>query len=142
MKNMVGPLIVLISTLFYAALTPLIKKASISLPPFTVMTIAMSVLFLGSLILSLVLESSYKIKFSENKNPIFILILMGLLNLVGFWLVILGFKYMPIWQQSMYNLLIPVLAGVFAYFILGEPLSPKLFIGLVIMGVGLFIAIR
>lgn len=62
--------------------------------------------------------------------------------MVALWLIILGFKYLPIWQQSMFSLLTPVFAGIFAYFLLGEPISIKLFIGLAVMGIGLFIAVK
>lgn len=142
MKELTGPLIVLTSVILYSFIPPLLKKASLSLPPFTMMAIAMAVLFSGSFILSMLLENSLKIKLVENKDAVFILILMGVLNLIAFWLAILGYKYMPLWQQSMYSLLIPVLAGIFAYYLLGEALNPKLFIGLIVMGIGLFIAIR
>ena len=138
-----GPLIVLLSVLCYSILPVLIKKANQNIPPFTTIAISMAILVTSSFVLSLIFEPDKISKaFIDHKNLILILITVGLINTLGFWLAILGFKYMPLWQQTLFGLLTPVLAGVFAYFILGEAISMKLFLGLLIMGVGLFIAIR
>lgn len=138
-----GILIVLLSVVCYAILPVLVKKANQNIPPFTIMTISMFVLFTASLILSLIFENGKIWKsFDDSKNLVLILVAMGLINTLGFWLVIQAFKYMPLWQQTMFNLLAPALTGIFAYFILGEAISIKLFLGLLIMGVGLYIAVR
>lgn len=142
MDKVVGSSILIFSTLLYGFMYPLIKRANQNLPPFTVMAISMFALFVASLILSIVFENGLKIKVIENKNIILLLLGVGVINTIAFWLAILGFKYMPLWQQTMFNLLIPVFAGVFAFFILKEPLSAKLLIGLIIISVGLFIAVR
>lgn len=49
---------------------------------------------------------------------------------------------MPLWQQTLFTLLTPIFASVLAFFILGEQINSKLFIGLAVMAVGLFIAIK
>lgn len=144
MSAWIGPLIVILAVTFYATLPPLLKKVSQQgIPPFTIMTVSMFFLFLFSLIASFLFNKGLPLKtLLADKNLFFILVAVGAINTVGFWLVIQGYKYMPLWQQTMFNLLTPVLAGVFAYFVLGETISLKLFLGLVIIGIGLFIAVR
>ena len=138
-----GPLIVLLSVVCYSLMPVLVKKANQQIPAFTAITISMLILFTSSLVLSLIFEPGKIIKsVEEHKNLVLVLIGMGLLNTLGFWLAIQGYKFMPLWQQSLFGLFIPIFAGVFAYFILGETLSIRLFLGLLIMGLGLFIAIR
>lgn len=133
----------LISTLCYASLSPMIKKVSQNkLGPFTVMTFSMLVLFLLSLILAYTFEGLGKFDFATHKIDVMILLVVGAINMVGFWLAIKSFDYFPIWLQQMFGLLVPIIAGVFAYFILGEKFSPKLFYGLALMGTGLFVALR
>ncbi len=142
MEKYLGIFIILISVTFYALISVLFKKASQQTPPFSVMAISMFALFTSAVILSLIFEKGSILKAIWDKNLFLLLIGVGLLNLVGFWLAILGYKFMPLWQQTLFTLLTPVLTGIFAYFVLGEVISMKLFLGLIIMGLGLFIAIR
>jgi drug/metabolite transporter (DMT)-like permease len=141
MDRSVGLFLVLSSTIIYASLTPLLKKANQVLPPFAVMAISMAVLFLLSLIFSLFFENFAQLKLSQYKGVVKILILVGILNTIAFYLAVKAFKYLPIWQQQMFTVLTPVLSGIFAYFILGEAFSSKLFLGLAIMTIGLFLAL-
>ncbi len=138
-----GPLIVLLSVICYALLPAILKKVNQNIPPFTTIAISMFVLFAASFILSLIFEHGKILKVvTDNRNLFFALIAVGLINTLGFRLAIEGYKFMPLWQQTMFNLLTPVLSGIFAYFILGEAISMKLFFGLAIMAFGLFIAVR
>ena len=142
MSKLTGIFIVILSLLFYSSITPLLKKSNQTYPPFTIMTISMFALFFFSLVLSLLVDKSSLLKALQNKQSMAILILVGLLNTIGFWLSILGYKYMLLWQQSLIGLLGPIFLAIFAFFILGEAISVKLFLGLAIMGLGLFVAIR
>jgi len=142
MNKFTGVGVLLISTLIYALLTPLLKKANLKIPPFTVMAISMFFLFISSLILSLIFEKGLNFKLASYKNEVMLLILVGLLNTLGFWLAILAFKYMPVWQQTMFTLLVPPLAAIFAFFLLREAVNPKLLAGLIIMSIGLYVAVR
>ncbi len=142
MNKNLGYFIVFTSTACYALLTPLLKKAGEKLPPFTLIAISMFVLFISSFVISIFLENSLSLKYETVKPYIVPLILVGLINTVGFWLAVVGYKYMPVWEQTLFSLLTPILSGVFAYWILGEQLSPKLFLSLLIMGIGLFVAVR
>lgn len=102
----------------------------------------MFVLFLLSFFASMIFEQSHTMKWTASKGAIYTLVLAGIINFFGFWLVIQGYKYMPLWQQTMFTLLTPIFAGVLSYFILGEKMSANLFVGLAIMAVGLFVALK
>ncbi len=138
----IGQGIVLLSTLGYAVLPVLLKRANSKIPPFTIIAISMFVLFSLSLILSIVQEKSLSIKFEVIKENLGVLVLVGVINTIAFWLGIVGYKYMPLWQQSLYGLLSPVFIAVFAFLILGESISPKFFLSLLLMRAGLFLAIK
>jgi len=142
MNKNFGYVIVLVSTACYALLTPLLKKSSEKVPPFTLIAISMFILAISAFIVSIFIENSLHLKYSALKIYIYPLIVVGIINLLGFWLAVEGYKYMPVWQQTLFSLFSPLLSGVFAYFILGEQLNPKLIIALLIMGLGLFIGIR
>jgi drug/metabolite transporter (DMT)-like permease len=142
MEKLIGTFLATTSILAYAAMFPLLKKVNIKIPTFTLMALSMFFLFVFSLIGSLLFEKGSLGKFSVIKTYLPLLILTGLINVVAFSTEIIAYKYMPLWQQTMFTLLTPIFASILAYFILGEQISFKLFIGLVIMGAGLFIAIR
>jgi drug/metabolite transporter (DMT)-like permease len=138
MNRILGIGIISLSIFSYSLLSPLLKKANLSLPPFTVMAISMLSLFVFSLFMSIAFEHSFKLQIG--KSSIFLLLLVGIINALGFWLGILGYKYMPLGKQSLFGLLSPIFVSIFAYFILGEKLDPKILVSLLIMGFGLFIS--
>jgi len=142
MEKLTGLLIILSSTTLYAFLYPLIKKANQQLPPFTVMAISMFFLFALSVFASYFLEGIFRMKAEVLKANLPILVTIGVVNFIAFWLLIVSYKYFPVWQATMFTLLTPILAGIFAYFLLGEKFSINLFFGLLVMGIGLFIAVR
>lgn len=141
MNKTLGIGIILLSTTLYALIIPLLKKANLTLPPFTVMTISMLALFLFSLFTSIAFEHSLNLNLQKEKNTILLLLLIGVINGIAFWLGIKAYKYMPLNQQALFALLSPVLIGIFAYFILGEKINPKIFISLIIMGFGLIFSL-
>lgn len=142
MNKLIGIFIVILSQVVYGSLNPLLKKSSEKIAPFTVIAISMFVLFFIAFIGSIIFEKSLQLNTNLYRKEILILIIVGIGNVVGFWLLIQGFKYMPIWQLSMISLLSPIFASIFAYFLLGEAVSPKLLYGLAIMSIGLFVALR
>ena len=142
MNKQFGILIMLLSTISYAVLGPLMKLVNKKIQPFTLMSIMLFFLFLFSLILSIIFEKSYKFKFLGNINHILILALVGAINTLGFWLMIESYKYMSIWQQSLFSFLTPIIAGIFAYFILGETLNVSIIFSLILMGLGLAISLK
>lgn len=142
MDRLTGFLIIISSTTLYAFLYPLVKKANQQLPPFTVMAISMFFLFTLSLLGSYFVEGILRKETDVLKTNLPILAAIGIINFAAFWLLILSYKYFPVWQATMFTLLTPILAGIFAYFLLGEKFGLNLFLGLAVMTVGLFIAVR
>lgn len=137
MNKLLGVTIVFTDTTLYALLGPLLKKANLSLQPFTIMAFSMFSLFIFSLFMSIVFEHSLSVNFSKERNTIYLLFIVGVINGIAFWLGIKGYKYMSLSEQSLFALLSPILVGIFAYLILGEKINPKILVSLVIMGVGL-----
>lgn len=142
MEKITGIIIMTSSVALYALLYPLLKKTNQQIPPFTVMAISIFVLFAISLTASIIFEGSLQMKPSVIKSNLSLLVIIGIANFAAFWLTILGFKFFPVWQQNMFFLLSPIFAAIFAYLLLGENINNNLFIGLSIMGIGLFIALR
>ena len=142
MEKITGIAIVFTSTVLYSSLYPLLKKANQQLPPFTTMALAMLSLFILATLASIFLENGLHTKMSLIKSNFSLIIIIGIVNFIAFWLAILGFKYMSIWQQNMFYVIDPVAAAIFAYFILGEKITINLFLGLFIMAIGLFVAVR
>jgi drug/metabolite transporter (DMT)-like permease len=143
MKQLTGIAIILASTISYALLSALLKKVyKNDVGPFTVMAISMLVLFLISAVCAFVFEDFSNFEVAEHTKDILLLVLVGTINALGFWLAIKGYDYMPLWEQQMFQILTPLLTGFFAFFMLGESIGINLFIGLGVMGIGLFIAIR
>lgn len=142
MKNLYGYAIALLSTSAYAILYPMFKKGSEKIPPFTSMAISMFFLFVASLLLSIIFEHGLQFKFLSSKTGVQFLVLAGLINVIAFWLELVGFKYLAVWQLTLFTLLTPIIAGITAYFLLGEHVHPELFIGLAVMGIGMFIALK
>ncbi|MDE2025121.1 MAG: DMT family transporter [Patescibacteria group bacterium] len=142
MNKLFGTGIILMATTAYAVLFPLFKKGSEKIQPFTAMAISMFVLFFVSLVLSIIFENGLQLKFANVKVGILFLVLAGAINVIAFWLELIGLKIVPVGEYTMFSLLTPIIAGVAAFFLLGEPLQAKLFIGLTVMAVGLFIAIK
>ncbi|MCM2325355.1 MAG: DMT family transporter [Candidatus Woesearchaeota archaeon] len=136
-----GIALVLSSLLCYSILAVLLKKANQDIKPFTVIAISMIVLFLISFFMSVFTEDSLNFDFLKNKTAVILLVIVGIINAVGFWLAIKAYPYMPLWQQSLFGMIQPLLTAVFAYFILGEALSWKMFFGFILMAAGLAVAI-
>ena len=140
MKTLIGIGLVLISTLCYALITPLIKKASADFGPFTEIAISMTVLTTIAILMAFITEDMTNINFIKSQKSIILLLVVGVVNAIGFYLAIRGFKYMKIWQQQMFGILTPILSGIFAFFILGEKMSLRIFISLALMAAGIAVA--
>jgi len=138
---MIGYVFVISSVLLYAVLSPILKKVSGDVSPWTTIAIAMTVLTVIAYIMSFLTEDLKQFVWKDNKLNIMYLVLVGGINALAFYLGVRAYGYMPLWQQSMFGLLGPVITGIFAFYILGEPMSWKLFIGLAIVSIGLFIGV-
>jgi len=140
--KVIGIIVSVLSTILYSLTYPLQKKVSLNIQPFTLMTISMFFLTIMSLVLSLIFEKSFNFNFSQNKNGILILALVGLINVFAFWFLLTGYKYLPLWQEIMITMLSPIFTAIFAYYILGESFSYKMILGLLIMCTGLYVAVK
>ncbi|HSA84297.1 MAG TPA: EamA family transporter [Patescibacteria group bacterium] len=142
MEKVIGAVIMFGSIIFYGALAPLLKRANQDLQPFTLMAITMFFLFLIAGVASVVFEQSLTIKHSLIRTHLPTMIIFSVVNFFAFWLFILGYKYFAVWQQQLFYLLMPIFGGIIAYFLLGEAISIKLFIGLAIISLGIYIGLR
>ena len=126
----------------YGLIGALLKRGSQGIPPFATMTVSMGALFGLSLLCSLILERNFSWDLRAHAGSFLVLLLVGAINTVGFYFMLRAYDYVPVWQYQLFSLLAPVFAMLFAYHLLGEPLSPRLFGGLALMGLGLYVAVR
>lgn len=134
--------LLVVTSALYGLVVTVFKLGSESIPPFASMAISMFVLFLLSLGLSLLLERDIDWGASGYRKDIVVLVVGGALNAAAFWCLLKSFRYVPVWQSQMFGLLNPIFAALFAYALLGEAVSGKMFLGLVFVSVGLFISVR
>lgn len=102
----------------------------------------MGILFVLSCICTYVLEKNYSWDLRQNAGSFTAILLVGVVNTVAFWCLLNAYSYVSVWQYQMFALLTPVFSAIFAFWIIGEPISYKLFLGLGFIGAGLFIALR
>lgn len=137
-KIIIGILLMISSMVLYGVGNPIIKKAGFN--SFTTIIIQIAVLWL-SILPFFILTKSY-LTIASNKHNLYLLVLAGLTNAAGYYLLVKSFGYLPIWQINMFWVLVPLFGGIAGYFLLHEPLTVKFFIGLFIVFVGLLIALR
>lgn len=142
MERLIGIIFILLATVLNALLIPLLKLVNQKVPTFTTMTIYAFYLFILSLLSSLLFEKGGTNFFNLDKKFFAFMFVIGVIYYLAIVFIFLSFKHLAVWQQTMFGLLIPILSGVFAYYILKEPLSYKLFVGLAIASFGLYIALR
>ncbi|MCB0337188.1 MAG: DMT family transporter [Bdellovibrionales bacterium] len=131
----------LVTPFFYALNGVLLKKGSSSIPPFASITVSMTVLWALSALMTFLTEKSFSWSYSENKVGFQTLLAVGFVNTAAFWCLLKTYSYVPVWVYQMFALLTPLFSAVLGFFLLGEIFGPKMFVGLGIVGIGLFIAI-
>jgi len=130
-----------VAVMFYALLSPIVRKMSLgNFPPFAFMMIANAVLLILSAIGYFVLERSFAL---TSIQPITWMWLLGFgcLNFVGYYLYVRALSGMPITHYQLIGMSTPIFGGLFAWYLLKEPISPKLLAGFIIMCLGFYIAI-
>ncbi|MBI3342819.1 DMT family transporter [Candidatus Gottesmanbacteria bacterium] len=137
-KAFTGIVFASISVLSYSAITPLLKKAGLN--PLSTIIVQIAALWL--VILPFFIASKEYEHLLNNKQALFLLIIVGIINAVGYYASIRAYAYLPIWQLNMFFTLSPLIGGVLAYFILGEAMTLRLFIGLTLALTGIYIAFR
>jgi drug/metabolite transporter (DMT)-like permease len=131
----------IITPFFYAFNGVLLKKGSSSIPPFASMTISMFVLLSLSALLTWTTEREFTWSYSENRDGFYTLIAVGFVNTAAFWCLLKTYSHVPVWVYQMFALLTPVFSAILAYFILGELFTARMFLGLAVVGLGLYIAV-
>lgn len=133
--------IAFISTLCYAALGPIVKKVGYTIPPFTLMaTSSLMIALVGGLIaFSLEREQVLSIKNDADWRW---LIVFSMINLIGYVLYLVAIKAIAVAQYNMFNLLMPIIGGLFAVYLLKEPFHFRYVIAMIFMGIGLYIAVN
>ena len=137
-KILIGILMMTSSMVLYGVGNPIIKKAGFN--PFATIIIQIAVLWVTILPFFLLTKSYLSI--ATNKQNLFFLVIAGITNAAGYYLLVKSFAYLPVWQINLFWVLVPLFGGIAGYFLLNEPLPLKFFIGLTIVLVGLFIALR
>lgn len=140
--KLIGYIVSILSTILYSLTYPLQKKVGDDIPTFMLMTIIMVTIAAITFTLSIFFEKGLSFNFIQHKNNVLILILVGVINVFAFWCLLTGYKYLPLWQEIMITMISPIFTAIFAYYILGESFSYKMFVGLIIMTFGLFVAIK
>lgn len=138
-KTITGIILTSLSATSYAVIYPLLKKAGLN--PFATILIQISFLWI-SILPFFLFTSSFK-NLSLNGNALLFLALAGIINAVGFYASVRAYSYLPIWQITLFfAALNPLIGSITAYFLLHEPISAKLFVGLAFILTGLTIAFR
>ena len=128
--------------LLYGLNIALIKRASQDIPPFAAISIAMAVVVVLSLICVMCWEKDSSWDIRQSPGGFAAIVLVGFVETAAFWCVFSAFNYVSVWQYQMFGLLTPLAAALFSYWINSEPITWRLFAGLGIVGLGLFIASR
>lgn len=120
----------------------LLKRGARQIPPFAAMSISMIVLLVLSILCAVQFERSHWETIRSDRGGVVMLVLAGAVNIAAFGCLLRAYSYVPVWQYQMFYLLTPIFSAIFAYLIIGEPLSARMFLGLMFVGAGLFIALR
>ncbi len=131
----------ILAVMSYAFLAPIIKQPSLVVSPFLIMAFNSIIILACSL--PLYYFSAEKTVLSDLEPKIWGLILAnGLINVLAFWLLLKALGGMPVWHYQMLVVASPIFSAIAAYFLLREDISVRLFVGLAIVSVGIFIAVK
>jgi drug/metabolite transporter (DMT)-like permease len=132
----------LLSIVCYATLPVISKKSLIGgVPPFAFIGTTMLMMSALSLAISFVMEK--RIPLADVKPSDWTgLLLFTIVNLAAFSLFLIAIIKMPVAHYQIMGTIGPVISIVLAYIFLGETIDPKFFIGLALIGAGLFIALK
>ncbi len=129
-----GIVFMTMSTFLYAIFNPLLKKAGLN--PYATLFVQLGFSWLFGLPF-LFATGSYR---GMTWASILMLAFAALLGTFAYLLTVKSFSLLPMWQITMFNVTTPVLVAFVSYFLLGESLSSKMFVSVLFMGIGLFIA--
>lgn len=126
----------------YAALSPIAKKITLGgIPPFPFMAFTMLCLALYAGIAACFRNKDFLIATVTPAQWLGILA-FSLVNFIGFGTYLYVITKIPVTEYQLLGLIGPIVGGIIAYFMLGEAIKPQYFAGLMLMGAGLFVALR
>jgi len=139
---MIYYLLACVAIFCYATLPVIAKKMQADIPSFTFISITMFILMVLSGIAAFFYErESFQISSLTTANW-GLLVLIGVINFIGFSMFLFAITKIPVVEYQIMLTSMPIISGILAYFILSEGLSVKYFIGLAVIAIGLFIALK
>jgi len=124
----------------YATLGPIAKKVGLHLPPFSFIACSSAITCLCGATLGFMFERE-KVVAAMNDINWGWLVAFSLINMAGYVFYLLALRKIPVAQYEMFGILMPIIGGFFAVYLLKEPFHARYFLALVFMATGLWIAI-
>ncbi len=125
----------------YAVMTVMSKKGQVFIPPFAFIAATMAVLSLSALVASFYFERNFNYASLKTGHIVF-LIVFGLINLVGFSMLLKTIAGLPVAHyQVIAGAVGPILVSLLAYMFLSETLTIRFFLAIPIIFFGLYIAL-
>lgn len=132
-----------LSVALYATLPSIIKHIGENIPSFTFIAISSTTLGLVSLLFACVFERGQWPNLSSVQSGAFNWLgLYILLNLMGYLCYIHAARNINVVHFELIGVLSPVVAAIVGYFLLRENIRTEQFVGLLIMGFGLYVGTR
>lgn len=132
----IGILLGLGTSICIGLLNPIVKKAGLN--PSVSAIVQIGVLFV--LYIPMLFLTKSHIGFFDHRSAFSLLVLAGVINAIGYYLIVTSFKYLPVWQINLFGVLAFFFGSVCGYFILHEPLPAKFFLGFAVAAIGVVIA--
>ena len=134
-------LVGIFSVFCYAGLSALSKKVLSGIPLFAYISVTMILLGLFSGAASVFYEKDFSL--AKLTVPVWGgMLLASTINFIAIAAYLYAIERMPITHYQLMYILSPVIGGIVAYFLLNEPFKPQALVGLLLMGAGLFVAVR
>lgn len=134
-------IVTFISVCLYACLPVIAKKVHADIPPFSFMALTMAILSLCSFVADFFVDRHVEIL----KLPSSVwqgILAFGILNFLAFAAYMFAIARIPVAEYQLFYVITPIVTGLLAFAVLAEPFKANYMIGLLFIGVGLFIALR
>lgn len=135
-KTLLGIVFISVSSILYGVFNPMLKKAGLN--AYATLIVQLGFSWLVGLPIFLA-TGSYK---DISMGSVVLIAVAAAIGTVAYILAVKSFALLPMWQIAVFSLIAPLSTAVFSYFILGEPIPSKFFLSLILVGAGLFIAVR
>lgn len=124
----------------YAMLGPIAKKVGLHLPPFTFIAVSSGIITIIAGLVGYFTERNKVLEALHSINWGW-LITFSLINMVGYVLYLVAIRKVPIAQYEMFGIMMPIIGGLFAVFLLKEPFHARYLLALGFMAIGIGIAV-